>query len=350
MRVFDQYSKRALSILVGMLLVYILLGLWLDRRIGAGTVLQISWFSTQVPKMLAAYMLVLFSVHLFVKKLRNGGRPFSRESLYSSAKWVFNADRLRGVPYLLLIPPLMTTFSSFKRHITDIQPFYLDSKLFEIDRALHLGADPWSILHPVIGHPIITKFIDLIYVSWYSVLTLFIVAVAWSATPRLRARFFLSYSMCWIVLGSALAILMSSAGPCFLDEINGVDSAYEPLFEYLHTVSGQYPLVALELQAHLWDAFEANAKDLVSGISAMPSIHVAVAFLIALTARKINRFAGALAYSYSALILIGSVHLGWHYAIDGYASIVLMIPIWRLSDIALGTNAEAILTARSSDP
>jgi hypothetical protein len=31
---------------------------------------------------------------------------------------------------------------------------------------------------------------------------------------------------------------------------------------------------------------------------------------------------------YGVLILIGSVHLGWHYAIDGYASIIGVLVLW----------------------
>jgi hypothetical protein len=29
------------------------------------------------------------------------------------------------------------------------------------------------------------------------------------------------------------------------------------------------------------------------------------------------------------VILVGSVHLGWHYALDGYASIVAVIVLWH---------------------
>jgi hypothetical protein len=233
MRLFDRDSRRALSIISGLLLAYILLAMWLKSRIVGWNALQIAWYSRQVPQTLAAYTLVLFSVHLLLSKIRHGGSSLSHEGFRRSASWVFRPHGFRGIPYLLLMPPLMTTFSSFKRHITDIQPFYLDTTLFEIDRLLHLGADPWSVMQPLIGYPLITKLIDLIYVSWYSVLTLFMVAIAWSAAPRLRARFFLCYSLCWIVLGSGLAILLSSAGPCYLDEVEGFRSAYAPLFEYL---------------------------------------------------------------------------------------------------------------------
>ncbi|TIN21837.1 MAG: hypothetical protein E5Y31_19780 [Mesorhizobium sp.] len=34
---------------------------------------------------------------------------------------------------------------------------------------------------------------------------------------------------------------------------------------------------------------------------------------------------------YVALILFGSVYSGWHYAIDGYVSIALVILIWWIT-------------------
>ena len=46
---------------------------------------------------------------------------------------------------------------------------------------------------------------------------------------------------------------------------------------------------------------------------------------------SVNRIAGFLMGLYTILILIASVYLGWHYAIDGYAAIVIVGIIWRAS-------------------
>ena len=34
--------------------------------------------------------------------------------------------------------------------------------------------------------------------------------------------------------------------------------------------------------------------------------------------------------AYALVIWIGSIHLGWHYAVDGLVSIALTIVIWKL--------------------
>lgn len=67
-----------------------------------------------------------------------------------------------------------------------------------------------------------------------------------------------------------------------------------------------------------------------AGISAMPSLHVAIAFLTVQVAfsrskRWSLRFA---ALAYFLVILVGSVHLGWHYLLDGLVSIAAMVPLW----------------------
>jgi PAP2 superfamily len=43
--------------------------------------------------------------------------------------------------------------------------------------------------------------------------------------------------------------------------------------------------------------------------------------------------------AYAAVVLVGSVHLGWHYAVDGYVSIVATLAIGWAVDVLLSRNA-----------
>ena len=63
----------------------------------------------------------------------------------------------------------------------------------------------------------------------------------------------------------------------------------------------------------------------------MPSMHVASSFLFVLLCWRVQRLLGWLMTGFLVLILIGSVHLGWHYAVDGYLALALTWPIWRLA-------------------
>ena len=40
-------------------------------------------------------------------------------------------------------------------------------------------------------------------------------------------------------------------------------------------------------------------------------------------------------------IQVGSVHLGWHYAVDGYASMILTVLLWWGIGKLLGLDAKA---------
>jgi hypothetical protein len=74
---------------------------------------------------------------------------------------------------------------------------------------------------------------------------------------------------------------------------------------------------------------------LIEGIAAMPSVHVALPVLYALAAWKLHRRLGILFGAYALLIFLGSVHLGWHYAVDGYVTLLIVPMVWWLSGKAL---------------
>ena len=63
----------------------------------------------------------------------------------------------------------------------------------------------------------------------------------------------------------------------------------------------------------------------------MPSMHVSIIFLIALLGWRKNAVLGAVFTIYTFFIMLGSVHLAWHYAVDGYLSIIVTLVIWVIS-------------------
>ena len=60
----------------------------------------------------------------------------------------------------------------------------------------------------------------------------------------------------------------------------------------------------------------------------MPSMHNATALLFVLASAGRPRWVRVALGVHCALIFIGSVHLGWHYAVDGYASMALALGLW----------------------
>ena len=59
----------------------------------------------------------------------------------------------------------------------------------------------------------------------------------------------------------------------------------------------------------------------------MPSMHVSIATIIALLLRRLRL--ACIGWMFLALICIGSVHLGWHNAVDAIVSVVGTLAIWK---------------------
>lgn len=237
----------------------------------------------------------------------------------------------RALVLSLVAPVVLNTYSSWKTLIPHLNPFFLDPALASADRLIHFGVDPWRLLAPLLGHPTIIRLLDLVYWLWLPLIPFCIVWQAWSRREDLRPRFFLTFAMAWSLLGVVVATVFSSAGPCYYDRVTGVPGTFGELFAYLDLVGGERGLVARKVQEWLWYVHSVALPVPYARISAMPSMHVAIATLYAITGAATNRWLGRIFGLYAILIFLGSIQLGWHYAIDGYVSAIAVWGLWRLS-------------------
>ncbi len=237
---------------------------------------------------------------------------------------------------LLLVPLFSSAFTSVKNAIPLIQPFAYDQAFMELDRTLHFGRHPWELLQPILGHAPVTSVISYLYNLWLPLMYLILCWQIFSLqNPRLRQQYLLSFLLAWALLGNGLALLLSSAGPCYYGPVVGGPDPYAPLMDYLRTADASFTNWSLEAQDYLWENYRSTGIAVGGGISAMPSLHIAIATLQALLGWRISRRLGWLLTGYALVILLGSVHLGWHYAVDGYLSIVLVLAIWKLVGLGI---------------
>lgn len=237
-----------------------------------------------------------------------------------------------AAPFLLM-PLLFTAYGVLKMLMPVTRPFAWDETFAALDRLLFLGEQPWVVSHALLTHPMATMVLDRLYSLWVVLLSVAIVGFALFASTETRARFFLTFTLTWLLLGLGGGYLLSSAGPCF-SPLVGADGAGEfaALRASLGAIAneGGFRINALHWQETLWRAHVGRDYAFAMGISAMPSMHNAVAILYALALGRARFAVRALAWGFAALVFVGSVHLGWHYAVDGIVSAVAVVLIWHL--------------------
>lgn len=227
---------------------------------------------------------------------------------------------------LATLPALLDVMLGFRQALTFIKPFAYDVLFMRADAALHGGVQPWRLLQPVLGHPVVTVILDRTYVyAWFLFMWAGTIWQAVHGREPLRLQFFLSFALSWALLGTVAAVSLSSAGPAFFGNVVSGPDPYVPLMAYLRSVNDWVPLHALANQERLWQSYLTWG-----GITAMPSMHLAITTIVALTAVRSHRKLAFIALPWWLMMMLGSIHLGWHYAIDSYAGTLAAAAIWWL--------------------
>lgn len=289
-----------------------------DLRLGS---VVPAYFRTAMAGLVLTVLLVLFhlTIRCMIRRVDNPYRVYWRH--------------FRNRAHLLLIPALvfpafMIAYTVCKKAIPIFVGFGWDRDFILIDRLI-VGQDPWRLTHAVIGGAG-SEMLELIYVWWGAPLVFSFWALAFYGRRRTMALFATSMLMTWLAGGLICAFLLSSSGPVFAGHFDpGLKSAFAELDRTLRDkISPDGPI--LLTQRYLLAGIGSDIVGRGDGISAMPSMHVATTCIYALVARGTIWFWPAVAFT--LLIWLGSVHFGYHYAVDGLLSLAIAICCYALAD------------------
>ena len=287
-------------------------------------------FAIKMTKRVTFFLLVLVIVRCVQSILDEREASLSHRVITS-----FKVDPMRAPRAIILFIIavisfvwLQTNFMSVKTTLPDIQPFYLDEAARKWDQILFLGHDPYTLFAWLYDMPYFFDLIDKTYTFWAAIIagTWVYCFVTEKMGRKRRYQYLISMVLLWFLAGNVFAIILSSAGPCYYGQITGDYNAYAGLMGQLQAIHDNGFVNAYDYQGMLWEMYE-NPNSRFGGISAMPSLHVGTSLMLLILFRK-TPIARELLVLFNITIYIGSIILGWHYAVDGLISIPLVIFCW----------------------
>lgn len=332
------YQLRAHALLVISCVIYFITAVIITTSLGKAFGFS-AWpylemiFVFMVPLSFMASLIAVFFYMAIVKRPKNltgAFIEFYKPLILNPTRWA------KAVPAIGVMMLGFMAFTEMKSVIPLLNPYGWDVAFMELDRFLHFGQDPWQLLQPLFGSNAPTLILNFIYNLWFFIMFGFWLTAGWTKKDmRWERQFLLSFIWCWIIGGTVLATLLSSMGPAFYDLVNADINPYTAQMAFLSDVNESHEVLALGAQDMLRAGYLNPSNGGLSGISAMPSLHNATSTLFMLAAYRIHKGFGHVMLAFLICIMIGSVHLAWHYAVDAYLGIFIALVIWKISGRAI---------------
>lgn len=256
--------------------------------------------------------------------------------------------RLCDLAPLLILPVIVApfflgAFTTAKTGLYFLVGFRWDRYWADFDRAL-FGADPWIYTHAVINPQLMHVWAWIYTVVWGLLLIFTKSFVVLFGERRFVATFFTAMLLTWLFGGWLFALCFSAAGPIFAELVDPTMGArFHGLRDALAATLAvdQAPR---STQAYLASVYQVPRVLRGGGISAMPSMHLGACSIYVIAGWRTRWIVPALIFW--AIIFIGSVHFGYHYAVDGIvAAIIAALCWWGASQLyrrTAGTDAALV--------
>ena len=238
---------------------------------------------------------------------------------------------------------LQTVYAFFKPLIPRFVPYSWDPLFAAADRLIFFGHDAWRVVWPLFGHPLGVWTINVLYHLWFFWMLLVWVLVAFATRHRgERVRFLMATVLTWLVGGTILATVFSAVGPCYYGVFVPGPNPFAELMANLFAINDHAPVYALAVQDMLLRGQMNPSPGVLAGISALPSMHIADAVLRTRIAFVYSRRFGMASLALTGVICVGSVLLGWHYAVDGIAGAIVALAAWWVSGKIVGIKSRRV--------
>jgi hypothetical protein len=206
--------------------------------------------------------------------------------------------------------------------------------LATFDRLLFLGRDPWTFLDWLNAMPMAVFY----HRGWFALMIVTLLLVLARPPSPQKSALMLTYFLLWTLVGPVIHILLPAAGPVFYAKLG-----------YGNDFAGIYlPEEMVQMTDYLWTSYAAGGFGPGSGISAMPSLHIATtAWMVLAVYVLARRWTVPIAIA-GLLIFLLSISLGWHYAADGVVGALAAIGCYRLCLRAFDPERKAVLVPAHS--
>lgn len=270
----------------------------------------------------ALVVLIMVAVDIVVRWLRS-----RREG-----RSLWQVARTRWTPYriLMIAAGLVLYFVVYLcyRNLKSWDVFLTpkDDMLLRWDRWLFFGHSPAVLLHDLLGQDLAARVLAPLYESFSTVVTLAL-AASLAFTPTVRSAYVFVVSAMWAwILGVVSYYLIPSLGPFHSapEEFAGLTRTSIQSTQELY-VEGRANLLANPELGHSF-----------AQISAFASLHCALTCLIWLMARYYGlRVLSWVAFAFLCTTVVATVYLGWHFAVDDIAGIVIAVVAVQLGKLTV---------------
>ncbi|MDX6373431.1 MAG: hypothetical protein QOD98_2419 [Nocardioidaceae bacterium] len=260
------------------------------------------------------------------------GRPRSARATLLAIRSRWTPRRL-ALAWSALLAYHATYFTYHNLKSWDVFNAPRDAMLAEWDRWIFVGHSPAVVLHDLLGQHV-AAWVLMVWYETFPTLVVVAFPAAVALAPRMRDAYVGIAAFVWVwILGTASYYAIPSLGPFHAAPGDFAGLPHMPIQD----TQARYLAQRDDLLAH------PHAADAFAQISAFASLHVAVTAVILGLAwwHRLRRTTAVMAV-FLAGTAVATIYLGWHFAVDIPAGLLIAALAWVLALLTVGVRRRPV--------